>query len=114
MGKYQGPRISEPYDKPPARSTGLQAPVRLSRALRRINIRHPQRQDASFHLSAQLVEFLEFAIVTSDESRGKSNAALPDYVQQLIREHETGAASHHKELWTLLVFQLWFENYLVE
>jgi asparagine synthase (glutamine-hydrolysing) len=37
-----------------------------------------------------------------------------EYLQKLIREHETGAASHHKELWTLLVFQLWFENYLVE
>jgi asparagine synthase (glutamine-hydrolysing) len=35
-----------------------------------------------------------------------------DYVQQLIKEHETGAASHHKELWTLLVFQLWWENFL--
>ncbi|PYS98482.1 MAG: asparagine synthase (glutamine-hydrolyzing) [Acidobacteria bacterium] len=35
-----------------------------------------------------------------------------DYVTKLIREHETGAASHHKELWTLLVFQLWFDNFL--
>jgi asparagine synthase (glutamine-hydrolysing) len=36
----------------------------------------------------------------------------PDYVAQLIREHESGAASHHKELWTLLVFQLWWDNFL--
>ncbi|MEP7148904.1 MAG: asparagine synthase (glutamine-hydrolyzing) [Acidobacteriota bacterium] len=36
----------------------------------------------------------------------------PEYVQRLIREHETGKASHHKELWTLLVFQLWLDNYL--
>jgi asparagine synthase (glutamine-hydrolysing) len=35
-----------------------------------------------------------------------------DYVQRLIREHETGAASHHKELWTLLVFQLWLDNFV--
>ena len=34
-----------------------------------------------------------------------------EYVQRLIREHETGAASHHKELWTLLVFQLWVDNF---
>jgi len=34
------------------------------------------------------------------------------YVQKLIKEHETGAASHHKQLWTLLVFQLWFNNFL--
>lgn len=35
-----------------------------------------------------------------------------DYVQRLIKEHETGAASHHKELWTLLVFQLWQAKFL--
>lgn len=36
----------------------------------------------------------------------------PGYVARLIREHETGAASHHKELWTLLVFQLWRDRFL--
>ena len=36
-----------------------------------------------------------------------------EYVQKLIKEHETGAVSHHKELWTLLVFQLWWDNFLV-
>jgi asparagine synthase (glutamine-hydrolysing) len=35
-----------------------------------------------------------------------------DFVQKLIKEHESGAASHHKQLWTLLVFQLWFDNFL--
>ena len=35
-----------------------------------------------------------------------------DYVQRLIAEHEKGLASHHKQLWTLLVFQLWQENFL--
>jgi len=35
-----------------------------------------------------------------------------EFVQKLIKEHETGAASHHKQLWTLLVFQLWFDNFL--
>lgn len=35
-----------------------------------------------------------------------------DYVQQLIREHEQGVASHHKQLWTLLVFQLWYDQFL--
>jgi asparagine synthase (glutamine-hydrolysing) len=44
------------------------------------------------------------------KSQGLFNS---DYVQTLIKEHETGAASHHKELWTLLVFQLWWENFLV-
>lgn len=35
-----------------------------------------------------------------------------NFVQKLIKEHETNAASHHKQLWTLLVFQLWQENFL--
>lgn len=35
-----------------------------------------------------------------------------DYVQKLISEHESGAASHHKEIWTLLVFQLWQNRFL--
>lgn len=34
-----------------------------------------------------------------------------DYVQQLIREHEQGIANHYKQLWTLLIFQLWYENF---
>lgn len=34
------------------------------------------------------------------------------FVQKIIKEHETGAAAHHKQLWTLLVFQLWYDNFL--
>lgn len=34
------------------------------------------------------------------------------YIQRLIHEHENGTASHHKQLWTLLVFQLWFDRFL--
>jgi len=50
-----------------------------------------------------------------DAGRLKSQGLFDaDFVQKLVREHEAGAASHHKELWTLLVFQLWYENYLVE
>ncbi len=37
----------------------------------------------------------------------------PAYVSTLIREHEKGVASHHKQLWTLLVFQLWYDNFLM-
>ena len=36
----------------------------------------------------------------------------PEYVQRLLAEHEMGKASHHKELWTLLVFELWSDNFL--
>lgn len=35
-----------------------------------------------------------------------------EYVQKLIAEHENGKASHHKELWTLLVFELWCDNFM--
>jgi len=35
----------------------------------------------------------------------------PTYVQTLITEHEKGVASHHKQLWTLLVFQLWYDRF---
>ncbi len=37
-----------------------------------------------------------------------------EFVQKLIKEHETNTASHHKQLWTLLVFQLWCDNFLTE
>ncbi len=42
------------------------------------------------------------------KNQGLFNA---EFVQKLIKEHETNLASHHKQLWTLLVFQLWFENF---
>ena len=48
-----------------------------------------------------------------DEKRLKDQGIFDaKFVQKLIGEHETGAASHHKQLWTLLVFQLWFNNFL--
>jgi asparagine synthase (glutamine-hydrolysing) len=37
-----------------------------------------------------------------------------NYVQLLITEHEKGIASHHKQLWTLLVFQLWYDSFLAK
>jgi asparagine synthase (glutamine-hydrolysing) len=42
------------------------------------------------------------------EKQGLFNS---DFVQKIIKEHETNYASHHKQLWTLLVFQLWFDNF---
>lgn len=35
----------------------------------------------------------------------------PDFVSRLISEHEQGKANHYKTLWTLLIFQLWFDNF---
>lgn len=48
----------------------------------------------------------------SPERLKKQGLFNPDYVQRLIREHETGTASNHKELWTLLVYQLWSDRFL--
>jgi len=36
----------------------------------------------------------------------------PAYVEQLISEHEKGLANHYKQLWTLLVFQLWHREWI--
>ncbi|HUF04680.1 MAG TPA: asparagine synthase (glutamine-hydrolyzing) [Aridibacter sp.] len=47
------------------------------------------------------------------ESRLKRQGIFePSYVSRLIEEHESGKANHYKQLWTLLVFQLWSENFL--
>lgn len=50
-----------------------------------------------------------------DATRLKNQGLFDEkFVQQLIKEHETHAASHHKQLWTLLVFQLWYDNFLAK
>lgn len=36
----------------------------------------------------------------------------PDYVQTLIKEHQARYRDHRKLLWTLLAFQMWYENWL--
>ena len=33
------------------------------------------------------------------------------YVDKLMEQHEKGLASNHKQLWTLLVFQLWYDRF---
>ncbi len=38
----------------------------------------------------------------------------PAFVQKLLAEHEHGTANHSKTLWTLLVFQLWYDNFLIK
>jgi asparagine synthase (glutamine-hydrolysing) len=35
----------------------------------------------------------------------------PDYVQQLLQEHMMGQKDHRKLLWTLLMFELWYEQW---
>ena len=38
----------------------------------------------------------------------------PDYVQKLLWEHKEGKADHRKKLWTLLVFQLWYKQWIMK
>ena len=35
-----------------------------------------------------------------------------EFVGKLMKEHETNVVAHHKQLWTLIVFQLWADNFL--
>jgi asparagine synthase (glutamine-hydrolysing) len=37
----------------------------------------------------------------------------PDEVARRVREHRDGARDHRKPLWTLLMFQLWYDRWLV-
>lgn len=50
--------------------------MRLSSTVGRASTRYPERHDVRHYLSAQLVEFLGFAIVIPHECRRKSDAAL--------------------------------------
>ena len=48
-----------------------------------------------------------------DEKRLREQGLFePAFVNKLIAEHEQNVASHHKQLWTLLVFQLWHDKFL--
>ena len=35
-----------------------------------------------------------------------------DYVQKLLAQHAEGTHDNRKQLWTLLVFELWYERYM--
>ena len=41
----------------------------------------------------------------------RQNLFNADYVQKLILDHERGLANNYKQLWTLIVFQLWTRNF---
>lgn len=47
----------------------------------------------------------------SEERILKQGLFSSRYVENLMREHENGTKNHYKQLWTLLVFQLWYENF---
>lgn len=59
-------------------------------------------------LNPLIREFLAF------ERLEKQGIFKPLFVQKLLSEHETGKANHSQKLWTLLIFQLWIENFSAE
>ncbi|MBU0877986.1 MAG: asparagine synthase (glutamine-hydrolyzing) [Candidatus Omnitrophica bacterium] len=42
----------------------------------------------------------------------KENLLNPDYIQQLLKEHFKGTKDNRKQLWTLLMFELWYDKWL--
>ncbi|HEX8142196.1 MAG TPA: asparagine synthase (glutamine-hydrolyzing) [Pyrinomonadaceae bacterium] len=48
----------------------------------------------------------------SPERIRKSGLFNADYVTRLQDEHERGVANHRKLLWTLLMFELWYESFI--
>ena len=48
----------------------------------------------------------------SPERLRKSGLFDADYVERLQNEHERGMANHRKLLWTLLMFELWYESFI--
>ena len=48
----------------------------------------------------------------SPERVRKAGLFNPEYVTQLMDEHERGTANHRKLLWTLLMFELWHESFI--
>ncbi len=50
--------------------------------------------------------------ILSEERLKKQDLFDPIYVSKLIKDHETGASNNYKQLWTLLVFELWLENFI--
>ena len=49
----------------------------------------------------------------SEDALTKSGLFQPDRIRVLMEEHESGAADHRKKLWTLMVFQMWFQKWYV-
>ncbi len=50
--------------------------------------------------------------VLGPEHLRKHGLFEPAEVERLIEEHESGRRDHHRKLWTLLCFQLWYETFI--
>jgi asparagine synthase (glutamine-hydrolysing) len=50
----------------------------------------------------------------SDDRLRRDGMFQPAYVQRLISDHELGKADNGKLLWSLMVFQMWSDNFLTK
>lgn len=44
----------------------------------------------------------------------KQGLFSPDYIQQIVENHMSGKENRTAELWTFLVFQMWYDNFMHE
>lgn len=51
--------------------------------------------------------------VLAPDRVGAVGIIQPEMVSRLLDEHRRGGADHRKQLWTLLMFQLWYERWIV-
>jgi asparagine synthase (glutamine-hydrolysing) len=37
-----------------------------------------------------------------------------DYIHEILKEHRSNTADHRKKIWTLMMFQIWYNNFITE
>jgi asparagine synthase (glutamine-hydrolysing) len=116
---FLDPRVAEFAASLPLRYKlkGNQGKYVLKKAMGNLlpkNILHRPKKGFGVPIAEWLKGRLNLLMHDLLDSKRLKNQGLFDeiHVEKLIKEHETGAASYHKQLWTLLVFQLWFDNFL--
>lgn len=105
------------------------ASLPLDFKLRRGKGKYVLRKAVEDHLPGQILDRPKkgFGIPIAEWLKGKLNPLMHELLSEerlktqglfnplgvaaLIRDHESGRASNHKQLWTLMVFQLWNERF---
>jgi asparagine synthase (glutamine-hydrolysing) len=75
-------------------------------------LRRPKKgfnMPVAYWLNTDLRELLQEMLST--ERIKRQGLFNPDYVTQLVEEHTAKKRDNRKQLWTLLMFQIWYEKY---